>query len=258
MTVATTIVLAVGLAGLGAAAGVVSTIAGGASVLTTPALILLGLSPMEATATGFAALSPSAFAAIWTDRRRLPATTAGLRLVYTLSFLGALGGGGALLLTGEAAYRQLVPALLGAATALFWIAPRVRRLRLGAGDERLARLSPGLAAGFLAGGVYSSFFGTGYGVVLLALLRIGGVSDYASANRMKNIAGCCSSVAALAFFTSAHLIAWPTALALGAGNVAGGVAGAHLARRAPAQALRRAILIAGAASTVALAWRFWF
>lgn len=245
-----------GLFALGVVGGVVSTIAGGASLLTMPALVLFGLSPMAAQATNFVALAPSSFSAVWTDRRLLPAMTRGLALVCATGFLGALLGGAALLATGEAAFRAMVPLLLGLATALYALAPAIGRLVAARGEGEA--YGPGVLTAFSAAGVYSGYFGTGYGVILLALLRVAGVEDALRANILKNLIGAWQGAASLAFFATTALVHWPTALAMGAGNILGGVLGAHAARVAPAALLRRVILVAGVAITLAIARRYWF
>jgi hypothetical protein len=246
---------AAALALLGFAAGVVSSLAGGASVLTTPALIFLGHSAMTASATNFVALSPASFAAVWVDRAQLTRLDAARLRVCAVSFLGALAGGVALLATGEVLFRQLTPALLGLATFLYWIAPRAQRLF--AAGEREA-FPPALLAGFAGAGAYSGYFGTGYGVILLALLRAAGVTTYLRANMLKNLIGCFASSASVLFFASTALVHWPSALTMGAGNIAGGFAGARLAHVVSGEAMRRVVLSAGVVLTVALARRFWF
>lgn len=240
---------------LGLAAGVVSTVAGGASVLTTPALIFFGHTPIAASATNFVALSPASFAAVWVDRNRLPSLTRGHKLVCAASFAGSLAGGLALLATGEAMFRMIIPALLGLATLLYWIAPHAQRLISTRAGEAYP---PAMIAAFGAAGGYSGYFGTGYGVVLLALLRAAGVADYLRANMLKNLLGCFASAASVLFFAGTSLVHWPTAATMTLGNIAGGVAGARLAHRLSGEAMRRGILGAGVVLTLALARRYWF
>ena len=239
---------------LGCAAGIVSTIAGGAGVLTTPALIFFGHAPINASATGFIALSPASFAAAWVDRKRLTGVTRAHKIVCVVSFLGAVAGGAALLATGEALFRAMIPGLLGLATLLYWIAPHAQRLVAAREGESYP---PGMIAAFGAAGVYSGYFGTGYGVVLLALLRAAGVADYVRANMLKNLIGAIASAGSVLFFANTTLVHWPTAATMIVGNVAGGVMGARLARVLPGEAMRRGILAAGVLLTALMARRFW-
>ena len=51
---------------------------------------------------------------------------------------------------------------------------------------------------------------------------------------------------------------WPQTLALMAGTIVGGLAGASLARVLPRQVMRIAVIVVGALLTVYFAWRYWF
>jgi len=56
----------------GVAVGVISTLAGGAAVITFPALLATGISPVLATATNMMALVPGNILAVLHDRAQLP------------------------------------------------------------------------------------------------------------------------------------------------------------------------------------------
>lgn len=243
------------LLALGLIAGVVSVVAGGAGILVYPGLVFLGLSPIAANATTYIALSPAVFVAVWIDRRRAPAMTAPLALVNVVSFVGTLAGAAALMATGDAAFRRIVPAMIGFATILFWRAPEIHRRFARTGGERYG---PGAVAGFLASGFYSGYFGTGFGILLLAMLRVAGVADMLRANRLKNVIGAISSLAGVGFFLGAtQLVSWPHCAAVMAGNVFGGALGAHLAHVLPGEAIRRFVIGFGATLTCVFVWRYW-
>jgi uncharacterized protein len=53
-------------------------------------------------------------------------------------------------------------------------------------------------------------------------------------------------------------VVWPQTLALMAGTIAGGVAGASLARTIPRELMRVAVVAVGALLTAVFAWRYWF
>ncbi|MBL8590946.1 MAG: sulfite exporter TauE/SafE family protein [Methylobacteriaceae bacterium] len=240
---------------LGLAAGVVSTIAGGAGILVYPGLVFLGLSPVAANATTYVALAPAVFVAAWVERAQTPAVTPPTARAHASAFVGTLVGAAALTATGEAAFRLIVPAMLGLATALFWLAPDLHRRMARGGGERFG---PGVLAAFFAGGVYSGYFGTGFGILLLALLRFAGVEDILRANRMKNLMGATTSLAGIGFFFGAtELVSWPHGAVVIAGNIVGGALGARLAQIVPAEAIRRFVVGFGATLTIVFAWRNW-
>ena len=51
---------------------------------------------------------------------------------------------------------------------------------------------------------------------------------------------------------------WPQTLALMAGTIGGGLAGAYIARIIPRNVMRVLVVVVGAALTVAFARRYWF
>ena len=240
---------------LGCVAGIVSVIAGGAGILVYPFLVFLGLSPISANATTNVALSPAVFVAVWADRHRPPTMTAPLALVAAMAFLGTLLGAVALLATGEALFRLIVPAMLGLSTLLFWRAPEIHRRLAREGGESYG---PRMQAAFLASGVYSGYFGTGFGLLLLALLRLAGVASLMRANQLKNVIGAIASLAGLGFFLGGTtLVSLPHFAAVAVGNILGGAIGARLAHALPAEAIRRFVIGFGATLTLAFVWRYW-
>lgn len=233
--------------------GIISTIAGAASLISYPILVFAGLPPIVANATNSIALSPSSFAAVFADRGRLPVLDRKLAAIITFMGLGTGLGATLLLVTPAGFFARLMPALLGFATAIYAVAPRLHAELVARGRGA----GEGLSGGFLALGLYSGYFGAAAGVICLALLRIGGEADFVRANTMKNLIGCVMSLGTCAILALSALVSWPHALAMIAGNVAGGYCGARLARVVPAGALRRTIITLGAAATAWFAIAMW-
>jgi len=100
------------LIGAGIIGGVLSTIAGGAALVTFPALLAAGLSPVVATAVNTTALTASLFLAAVYDRSQLPSLGRRFFLLVLVSVLGALIGAVLLLITPERTFAALVPLLL--------------------------------------------------------------------------------------------------------------------------------------------------
>jgi hypothetical protein len=59
-------------------------------------------------------------------------------------------------------------------------------------------------------------------------------------------------------FIARGAVAWPQTLSLMAGMVAGGLAGAYVARVIPAKVARGLIVLVGAALTIVFAKLYWF
>src|SRR6202012_3096723 len=108
-------------------AGALNAMAGGGSFLSFPALLGVGVPPIQANATNTVALWPGQFtsiAAYWQDLK------ANLRLVIPIvsaALLGGVTGAIVLLRTGQATFMTLVPWLLLLAAGLFAISGPVSR-----------------------------------------------------------------------------------------------------------------------------------
>ncbi|QRF58483.1 sulfite exporter TauE/SafE family protein [Variovorax paradoxus] len=240
----------------GAAGGVVNAIAGGATLITFPAMLAAGLPPVVANASNAVAISPGHLLAAVADRAKLPAADRRLALSLAAATLGGIAGALLLLALPEAAFLQPVPLLIGLATALFAFAPRIQawaaRRREGAAPSALA----GTAA-LAAVSVYGGFFGAGLGVMLSALLAIEDPDDIRRVKVMKNLLATAVSLAAIVIFVVQGAVHWGATLAMLAGAVPGGWAGGHLVRVLPARAVRRAVIAAGLFMSAYYAARIW-
>jgi uncharacterized protein len=105
--------------------------------------------------------------------------------------------------------------------------------------------------------IYGGYFGAGMGVIYLALLSLGGMSDLRSANALKNLLGVANSVAPIALFIVSGSVMWPVALVMLTGAVLGGFGAGYAMRFIPPLAMRRGIVVVGAAMTIVYAGRYW-
>lgn len=246
------ILFAAGLAG-----GVVTALVGGAGLITFPALLMAGLPPVAASATNLVALVPANFMAAVADRGKLPPLSGATG--WLLAATAAAGGVGALLLlwTPERWFAAIVPALIGLATLLFASAEPLKRAIARRREGRPGNLASVVAPTALVS-IYGGYFGAGLGVMYLALLTLGGVSDMRAANALKNLMGPINAIVAIAIFVWADLVIWRAALAMLAGGMIGGFAGGYAMRFVPPVAFRRVVVTVGATMTVVYAWRYWF
>jgi len=242
------------LVGAGAAllAGMVNAIAGGGTLLTFPALVAAGLSPLTANATSTVALLPGALSSMLGYRGEL----AGVRRWAILFALPSLLGGalGALLLlrTSSAAFDRIVPWLVLGATTLFLAQRPLLRLIRGSrqqarDDDALSaqRPSAALLAGQFVVGVYGGYFGAGIGILMLAALGLMGFVNIHRMNGLKNWGGFCMNLVAAVTFASSGIVRWPVALGMAIGSVVGGYVGARAALRVSQEAVRGAVAAVG-------------
>jgi uncharacterized membrane protein YfcA len=257
MDVATTLMLvAAGIVG-----GTISSLVGGAAIVTFPTLIAAGLSPVVATATNLVALSPGNFLAALYDRTQLPPLDRAFVGLLVWSTVGATLGAILLLLTPERMFAVFVPALLGFATVLFAYAGRIsewmRARTTARGMEGPHRWGHSRAA-VLPVSVYGGYFGAGVGVLLLGVLSVGTDGDYRAANVIKNLMTSLNSVVAAIVFMVQGKVSWPAMVAMMAGALVGALIGARIAQVVPREVMRVVVVAMGALLTGAFAWRYWF
>lgn len=243
----------------GVAGGVISTLAGGAAVITFPALLATGISPVLATATNMVALAPGNLLAALYDRAQLPPLGRSFAGLVAASTAGALVGALLLLLTPERMFAALIPLLLGFATVLFAYAGRVSAWLRGRALAREAgcRDWSTIITWLLPVSVYGGYFGAGVGVLVLGVVSVGTGGDYRSANVTKNLVICINSGIVSTFFATQALVAWPQALVMMVGVPVGAVLGVRIARVLPNGVARSLVVGVGALLTVAFAWRYW-
>jgi uncharacterized protein len=239
-------------------AGALNAVAAGGSFISFPALLFIGMPPVNANATNTAALWPGTVASTGAYWRQFTRET--WRLLPPLIAAAAAGGvAGAVILlrTPQKTFMSLVPWLLLAATLLFMLSERIGRwiqartthaalYRTGQGAAGPSRLT-------LAGGVffqfcvsvYIGYFGAGVGTLILALLALVGVENIHAMNGMKTMLVSVANAVALATFIVAQAIFWPYAVLMAVGATAGGYGGAHYAQKMPPRRIRRIIILVG-------------
>ncbi len=250
------LLLAAGLAG-----GTISALVGGAALVTFPTLLATGLAPIAAAAVNMVALAPGNLLAALSDRAQLPPLDRSFAGLVFASLAGAAIGAGLLLLTPDRIFALLVPLLLGFATILFAVSPRVSAW-LGAratarGDSGPYRWGNSIAA-LLPVSIYGGYFGGGVGVLMLAVLSVGTGGNYRAANVTKNLVTSLNSIVASSIFIVQGAVSWRPALAMMAGALAGAVLGGRLARVLPNWIARVLVIVFGTLLTIAFARRYWF
>jgi len=240
------------LFGAGLAGGAANAMAGGATLITFPAMLAGGLPPIVANASNAVAVTPGHVVAAFADRARLPRPDRALGLALGASLVGGALGAILLLATPERLFTLLVPALIGIATLVFALGPRIRSSD-GAGTR-----SDGLRSAFLVPlSVYGGYFGGGSGVMYLAILVVTGREDVRQANVLKNLLASVVSMVTIAIFVARGLVSWPETIVMLVGAVAGGFLGGRLIAVLSPATVRAIVVLAGTAMTLVYAWRYW-
>ena len=238
---------ALALALSGAGAGAMNALAGGGTILTFPALLLLGHPARIANATSTVALLPGAASSLFGYRREVATHRAWLGSLLLPSLIGGTLGSLLLLATPERLFARLAPWLVFFATGLFAL-QNLRARRAGAAPDPAGpgdwRRSQAWLAQF-AVAVYGGYFGAGIGILMLVVLGHLGLSDIHAMNGLKNFFGICINAVAAAIFVVGGLVRWPEALVLILGATVGGYAGARFGRWIGPRWARFAVIVIG-------------
>src|SRR3954468_6003322 len=234
----------------GAGAGSVNAVAGGGSLLSFPALLATGYSPVTANVTNAIAVLPGYAGGSLAYREELRGQRERVTRLGVSAALGAAAGAIVLLSTPASAFDAIVPFLVAGASLLLLAQPWLER-RLGSRGDGEGR-SVGVHVVQFAAAVYGGYFGAGLGIILLAFhgLLLGG--DLQRLNALKGMVSLIVSVAAAAVFVVAGPIAWGAAALVAASAFAGGHLGVSVARRLSPEVLRWGVAAVGIAAAVVL------
>jgi hypothetical protein len=245
------------------AAGVLNAVAGGGSFLSFPAMMGMGVMPVQANATNTVAIWPgqlTSVAAYWTDVRR------NIHIAWPMGLAGLIGGtAGAVVLlnTPQMTFLHMVPWLLLCASVLFAISGPVtralgrlnltRKQDAASGHPHEPRRWPlFVATTFVC--FYVGYFGAGSGFLVIALLALFGYEDIHTINALKVVANLLANGVAFLIFVVDGQVVWRYCLAAMVAAAIGGYFSASLARRVPQPVMRGIVVAIGI--TMA-SWYFW-
>ena len=249
-----------GLVAAGAVAGLVSTVASVASVVSYPVLLAIGLPPLAANVTNTVALLFTGVGAAAGSRPELAGQRARLLRLGPACVAGGAAGAAVLLLTPASWFGYAAPVLIAAGSVILLIprpAARTPDPAAGtpaAGTPAAGEAVPGWALGVAVAAVacYIGYFGAAGGILLLVVLIPMLGQSLARTNAVKNVVnGLANGVAAVGFAAFGP-VRWLAVLPLAAGFLAGGWTGPKLVRLIPGRLLRILIGIGGIALAVRL------
>ncbi len=242
-------------------AGAVNALAGGGTLISFPALVAAGFTPLAANITSTIALCPGFLGATYAQRLDLRGQRARLMRLLPYSLVGGLLGATLLLHTGERRFTEVVPWLLLAACALLASQERLRRalaVRSGSaqGGSALAQGAPswlppvvGLSA------IYGGFFGPGMSVILLAVLGLAFFDPLPRLNALKQAMALATNCAAALLLAFRSPVDWTVVGVLAFSSLLGGVCGGKLAGSLSPVWLRRIVVALGLAVALVYLWR---
>ncbi len=174
-------------------AGVINALAGGGSFLSFPAMLAMGVAPIEANATNTVALWPGQLTSLATlhgDVRRDLLPT-----VLVTSLIGGVAGAEVLLHTSQPTFMRLIPWLLLTGSLIFGVSGPVSRWLRARSIKAVSEhyqeppipVLP-LALAMLPITFYIGYFGAGGGFLLMTVLAVFGMESMHQLNALKVVA----------------------------------------------------------------------
>ncbi|MEL6920488.1 MAG: TSUP family transporter [Pseudomonadota bacterium] len=230
-------------------AGFVDSIAGGGGLITVPALVLAGLSPVEALGTNKLQGLFGAGTAAWNYGRNghvnLKSQWPSALIAFGASIIGAAV---ATVVPGEW-FGALMPFLLIAIAVYFWLKPGLDDV------DGVARFTPMIVMLTLVPivGFYDGLFGPGTGsFFMLGFVALAGYGMLKATAHTK-LLNFASNVGGFVLFAFAGVIAWKIGLVMGLAQIAGARVGSALAMENGARLIKPLLVV----TCAALAARLW-
>lgn len=213
----------------GIAAGTISSAAGLASLVSYPALLLMGMTPVAANVTNSLALVTSGFSAVLSSRHELKGQERRLLILLPMTIVGAILGALLLFALPATVFKMIVPFFIGFAGIIMLFPPRIHQ------KEQHTTLFRRLGAWGLAFlvCVYTGYFGAGGGVVMLLALFAIIPGNFAQVNAVKNAVLVVANLLTAIVYLFKTTIAWLFVIPMACGFFIGGYLGPLLVRHVP-------------------------
>ncbi len=234
------------------AAGVINAIAGGGTLLTFPALLAAGVSPVAANATNTLALWAGQLSGSFAYRQHLRETRRTAILLAIPSAIGGLAGSILLLALPEKTFEEVVPWLIVFACVLLALQGQVKALlqRVRGHDHPAAIWFVQLLVG-----IYGGYFGAGIGIIMLAAMGVLLPHSQQHANALKGLLSFLINGVAALYFLGMGAARLPQAALMAVAAALGGWLGAHLAQRLPPVGIRATAIAVGLYAAVRMFMR---
>ena len=240
------------LAVAGFLAGALNAAAGGGSLISFPALILVGYPSLTANVTNNVAVAPGYLTGATGYRHELRGQRKRIVPLVIASFVGSLIGVGLILASSQRAFESFVPFLVLAACVLLAVQPAISRW-LGERSGDRERPGVGALAGQTLAGVYGGYFSAALGVAVLALLGLFLDDTLQRLNALKALLQLVIGAVSAVGFALLAPVAWTAVAIIAPASMVGGEVGARLAQRVSDRVLRVGIIAYGVAAAI---WLF--
>ena len=228
------------------AAGAINAVASGGSFLSFPAMLGMGVLPVQANATNTVAIWPGQLTSVLKLRDDLPRHLIVVCLIC--SVIGGITGALILLHTPQNMFLHVLPWMILTGTLIFLFSGKLSRWlskKTEQPHEHRAISQTAIAVMLVPVCVYIGYFGAGGGMMVMAALAVLGMDDMHELNVMKILVACLSNLSAVLTFIATGAVVWRYCFIAMLAAGLGGWVGAHYARRMPQAALRAVVIAVG-------------
>ena len=237
---------------VGFIAGFVNTLAGGGSIITLPAMILVGLDPTVANATNRLGIMLSALSAAAGFKSKKVSVLPFSLYLGLAATIGAVIGAMIAVEFDKRLFNKVLAIIMIIIVVLMILQPRIKR---AISVERLSGKPLWFTLMiFLLLGVYGGFINAGMGLLMILWLNLFNGLDLIRTNATKVLVTAIYTSAALAIFIWNDLIDWLIGLLLAIGNLVGGWIAARLSVKKGEGFIRAALLV----MVILMAVKLWF
>ncbi|MTV81825.1 sulfite exporter TauE/SafE family protein [Secundilactobacillus folii] len=242
----------------GIIAGLLSTIAGLASLVSYPTLLALGLPAVSANTTNTAALIFTGIGSLLSSSKELHGNGRITTRVSLVALCGGIVGALILAFAPESTFERVVPFLIfGAGILMLWSQFRKKPLKRTTSKPHPVKNFLRYLAIFLVG-VYIGYFGASAGMILLAILIFTLQKNFAVTNAIKNFTTFVTNIMSIFIYAFTTKVYWWMVVPLGLGMFIGGYLGPVVVRHVPVQPIRTLIAFAAFGLAGFLFWQSYF
>lgn len=233
---------------VGLSVGFLNGFAGGASVLSFPAMIAVGLNPVTAAMTNALGVWTANIGALFGKFGEVRGIIKAESSLIGYSMIGAVIGGLALALMPIEGFQKVVPVLILVASLSLFIKVQ----------QNLTPLKQKLEYFWLTAiGFYAGYFGPGQGVMTIAVLARDAKRSVADINVSKNVVVTMTCIGSNLIYIASGKVDWTFAADLAVSCAIGGFFGAKVVDKFSREAYRMGIFVIGALCAVWFAKEYW-
>ncbi|OED45953.1 hypothetical protein ACH42_04300 [Endozoicomonas sp. (ex Bugula neritina AB1)] len=238
------------LFGVATVAGFVDSIAGGGGLIAMPALLSVGLSPVQALATNKLQGTGGTLSASYYFVRRGAVDLKSMTLPIIMTFIGSALGTVLVQMIDASILKQIIPFLLVGIVLYFLFSPSV-----GDQDGKQKVTLPVFAcSAAMVIGFYDGFFGPGTGSFFAAaFVGLMGFS-ITKATAHTKILNCASNISSLLFFIIGGNVVWVAGLVMMAGQIIGARLGSKVVLSSGKKLIRPMIVVVSLTMTTKVLW----